>query len=117
MNGCLGSGENGLQGTHRTCGGVTVPCILTFAESYGAVYSLSVHIVTCKLSFSAFNMEKIGGKAGGHLLFLFYILLHCLRFDSEHLSLLQQNTPPGRNEAKEGETAVSISGRGFEGGP
>lgn len=61
--------------------------------------------------------KKIGGKAGGHLLFLFYILLHCLRFDSEHLSLLQQNTPPGRNEAKEGETAVSISGRGFEGGP
>lgn len=63
MNGCLGSGENGLQGTHRTCGGVTVPCILTFAESYGAVYSLSVHIVTCKLSFSAFNMEKNWGES------------------------------------------------------
>nr|XP_020747263.1 docking protein 6-like [Odocoileus virginianus texanus] len=39
------------------------------------------------------------------------------RFDSEHLSLfLQQITSPERNEAKGGERAVSISGRGFEGG-
>ena len=86
--------------------GVTVPYTLTFVESYGAVYSVSVHIVTCKLSLRAFNMGKSGGKAGGHLLFLFHILLHCWRFDSEHLSLLQQNTPreewgQGRGESCE----------------
>lgn len=41
--------------------------------------SVSVHIIPCKLSLSAFNVEKkSGGKAGGHLLFLFYIL-YCLR--------------------------------------
>ena len=46
--------------------GVTVPCILTFVESRGAVYSVSVHIIPCKLSLSAFNVEKkVGGKQEG----------------------------------------------------
>lgn len=46
--------------------GVTVPCILTFVESRGAVYSVSVHIIPCKLSLSAFNVEKkVGGQQEG----------------------------------------------------
>ena len=108
----LGQERMDSRGHTGPVGVETVPWILTLVESHGAVYSVSVSIIICKVSLSVSNMEK----KWGHLLFFFYVLLHCLRFDSEHLSLLQQITSPGRNEAKGGERAVSISGWDFEGG-
>lgn len=63
----LGQERMDSRGHTGPVGVETVPWILTLVESHGAVYSVSVSIVICKVSLSVSNMEK---KVGAFTLLL-----------------------------------------------
>ena len=60
--------------------------------------------------------EKVGGKQEG-IYSSYFIYFYNVGGLTVSICHFYNKTPPGRNEAKEGERAVSISERGFKGGP